>query len=89
MNKLKLSKIVNKIFIKHGLNKFHSKMCTDALINAELVEAHSHGLSRIKMYCERIKKRLINPIPVFFAFSITFFIPIFAATKPMLLSASI
>ena len=63
MNKLKLSKIVNKIFIKHGLNKFHSKMCTDALINAELVEAHSHGLSRIKMYCERIKKKLINPRP--------------------------
>ena len=27
MNKLKLSKIVNKIFIKHGLNKFHSKIC--------------------------------------------------------------
>ena len=63
MNKLKLSKIVNKIFIKHGLNRLHSKICSDALINAELVGAHSHGLSRIKMYCERIKKRLINPQP--------------------------
>ena len=63
MNKLKLSKIVNKIFIKHGLNRLHSKICTDALINAELVGAHSHGLSRIKMYCKRIKKKLINPRP--------------------------
>ena len=63
MNKLKLGKIVNKIFIKHGLNKIHSKICSDALINAELVGAQSHGLSRIKMYCERIKKKLINPQP--------------------------
>ena len=63
MNKLKLSKIVNKIFIKHGLNRLHSKICSDALINAELVGAHSHGLSRIKMYCERIKKKVINPKP--------------------------
>ena len=63
MNKLKLSKIVNKIFIKHGLNRQHSKICSDALINAELVGAHSHGLSRIKMYCKRIKKKLINPRP--------------------------
>ena len=63
MNKLKLSKIISEIFIKHGLNKLHSKICSDALINAELVGAHSHGLSRIKMYCERIKKRLINPQP--------------------------
>ena len=63
MNKLKLSKIVNKIFIKHGLSKLHSKICSNALINAELVGAHSHGLSRIKMYCKRIKKKLINPRP--------------------------
>ena len=63
MKKLKLSKIIKKIFIKHGLSKFHSKICSDALINAELVGAHSHGLSRIKMYCKRIKKKVINPKP--------------------------
>jgi len=59
----KLSIVLNRIFNKHGLNKFHSKICSDALINAELVGAQSHGLSRIKMYCERIKKKLINPQP--------------------------
>ena len=63
MNKLELSKIVNKIFIKHGLNKFHSKICSDALINAELVGAYGHGLSRLKMYCDRIKKKVINSKP--------------------------
>ena len=59
----KLSIVLNKIFNKYGLNKLHSKICSDALIYAELVGAQSHGLSRVKMYCERIKKKLINPQP--------------------------
>jgi L-2-hydroxycarboxylate dehydrogenase (NAD+) len=63
MNKHKLSKIINKIFIKYGLNLLHSKICTKAIINAELVGAPSHGLSRLKMYCDRISKKLINPKP--------------------------
>ena len=33
------------------------------MINAELVGAYGHGLSRLKMYCDRISKRLINPKP--------------------------
>ncbi len=63
MNKHKLSKIINKIFKKYGLNLLHSKICTNALINAELVGAPSHGISRLKMYCDRISKKLINPKP--------------------------
>ncbi len=63
MNKLKLSKIVKKIFLKFGLSATHAKISTDALINAELVGAYGHGLSRLKMYCDRIKKRVINPKP--------------------------
>ena len=62
MNKVELSKIVNKIFINYGLSKSHAKISTDALINAELVGAYGHGLSRLKMYCDRIKK-VINPKP--------------------------
>ena len=58
-----LEKILIKIFMKHKLSKDHSKLCSEALINAEFVEAHSHGLSRLKMYCDRIKKNLINPKP--------------------------
>ena len=61
MNKAKLSKIINKIFIKHGLNRNHSSISTNALINAELVGAYGHGLSRLKMYCDRISKKVINP----------------------------
>ena len=56
------SKII-QIFKKHKLSENHSKVCADYLIKAELVEARSHGLTRLKMYCDRLKKKLINPKP--------------------------
>ena len=58
-----LYKLVNKIFKLHGLNNIDSSICTKAIVNAELVGSHSHGLSRLKMYCERINKKVINPKP--------------------------
>ena len=63
MDKISLQKTINKIFIKHGLSNSHSQISANALINAELVGAHSHGLSRLKMYCDRIVKKVINPKP--------------------------
>ena len=57
----KLNLVVKKIFKKYGLNLTDAKTCTDALINAELVGSPSHGLSRLKMYCDRISKKVINP----------------------------
>jgi len=59
----KLKKQILEIFKKHELRKDHSLICANALINAELVGAPSHGLSRLKMYCDRIKKKVINPKP--------------------------
>ena len=56
------SKLI-KIFKSHKLSIKHSKICADYIVKAELVEAKSHGLARLKMYCDRIKKRLINPRP--------------------------
>ncbi len=58
-----LKKLLRDIFQKFGLSKVHSNICANAIINAELVGAPSHGLSRLKMYCERIKKKVINPKP--------------------------
>ena len=63
MKKEILNKIVNSIFKKHGMSKDHSQISTNALINAEIVGAHSHGLARLKMYCDRIQKKVINPKP--------------------------
>ena len=65
MNLFKIKKIIKNIFIKFGLNKEHALICSDAIINAELVNAHSHGLARLKMYCDRIEKNVINPKPKF------------------------
>jgi LDH2 family malate/lactate/ureidoglycolate dehydrogenase len=58
-----LKKEIIKIFQKHGLSKEHAQISANALINAELVGAYGHGLSRLKMYCDRISKKVINPKP--------------------------
>ena len=63
MKNKELKKEIIEIFKKFGLSENHALISTDALINAELVGAYGHGLSRLKMYCDRIKKRLINPRP--------------------------
>ena len=63
VNGKKLNRIIIKILKKNGLNSNHAIICSKALINAELVGAHSHGLSRLKMYCDRIQKNVINPNP--------------------------
>ena len=59
MKTVKLKNIIKKIFIKYKLSNEHALICTKALINAELVGAPSHGLSRLKMYCDRIEKELL------------------------------
>ncbi len=63
MNKISLKKIVKNIFLKHGLNHNHSEISSHYIIKAELVGASTHGLSRLKMYCDRIQKKLINSKP--------------------------
>ena len=63
MKNKRLKKEIINIFKKYGLNHNHASISTNALINAELVGAYGHGLSRLKMYCDRIKKKLINPKP--------------------------
>ena len=55
--------LIKEIFIKHKLSSQDAKISASAIINAELVGAYGHGLSRLKMYCERIKKKVINPKP--------------------------
>ena len=62
-NAKEIEKLVYKIFLKHGMSSNHSKISAKAIINAELIGAPSHGLARLKMYCDRINKKLINPKP--------------------------
>ena len=55
--------LIIRTFKNYKLSKKHAKICADALINAELVGAPSHGFTRVISYCNRIKKRVINPRP--------------------------
>ena len=60
--KVILSKL-QRIFKKYNLPDNHSRICADYLLKAELINAQSHGLARLKMYCDRLKKGLINSKP--------------------------
>ena len=63
MKQAKLFKLITNIFKKHGLSTKHSVICSKAILNAELVGAPSHGVSRIASYCNRIKNKVINAKP--------------------------
>ena len=58
-----LKREIIKIFKRYGLSNSHALISANALINAELVGAYGHGLSRLKMYCDRISRNVINPKP--------------------------
>ena len=63
MKKKEITKVVFNILKKYGLNHKHAKITSEYLIKAELLDAPSHGLSRLKMYCERLEKKIINSEP--------------------------
>jgi Malate/L-lactate dehydrogenases len=54
---------LKQIFLKHRLSIKHAELCSNYLIKAEILEAKGHGLARLKMYCDRIKAKVINPKP--------------------------
>ena len=63
MKKNLLKSKLKKIFLKHKLSKKHAEICSNYIIKAEILEAKGHGLARLKMYCDRIKAKVINPKP--------------------------
>ena len=58
-----LRKKLIQIFKKNKLSSSHAKTVSDYLIKAEILDASSHGLARLKMYCDRMRKKVINPKP--------------------------
>ena len=63
MKKSLLKSKLKQIFLKHKLSKNHAEICSSYLVKAEILEAKGHGLARLKMYCDRIKAKVINPKP--------------------------
>ena len=58
-----IKNIIKQAFLQRGMNNLHATISANAMIKAELVGAPSHGIARLKMYCERINKKLININP--------------------------
>ena len=63
MKKSLLKSKLKQIFLKHRLSKNHAEICSNYLVKAEILDAKGHGLARLKMYCDRIKSKVINPKP--------------------------
>ena len=63
MKHLLIKKTVRNILKNFNLSNHHAAISAEYLIKAELAGEPSHGLARLKMYCERIKKKIINPKP--------------------------
>ena len=63
MKKNLLKSKVKNILLKHKLSNRDAEISSNYLIKAEILEAKGHGLARLKMYCDRIKAKLINPKP--------------------------
>ena len=63
MKHLLIKKTVKNILKNFNLSNHHATISAEYLIKAELAGEPSHGLARLKMYCERIKKKIINPKP--------------------------
>ncbi len=63
MKKSLLKSKLKQIFLKHKLSKIHAEICSNYLVKAEILDAKGHGLARLKMYCDRIKAKVINPKP--------------------------
>ena len=53
----KIKKIVKDIFIKNNLSLNDAEISSKAIINAELVGAYGHGLSRLKCTVIGYKKK--------------------------------
>lgn len=60
VSKEQLFEIINKKFIKAGLNVIDSKNVSDMLVWADSRGVHSHGAVRVEYYVERIVKGGIN-----------------------------
>jgi LDH2 family malate/lactate/ureidoglycolate dehydrogenase len=53
---------IRDIFIASGVPESDAVICADVLISSDARGIESHGLSRLKMYCDRIKKGIQNPV---------------------------
>ena len=51
------------IFLAHGLSADDAMLVADCLVQANLRGVDSHGVSRIPVYAERLRRKLVEPRP--------------------------
>jgi LDH2 family malate/lactate/ureidoglycolate dehydrogenase len=58
----KIYNLMQDVFVKLGVPKDDAKICADVLIASDLRGIRSHGIGRLKMYYDRIRDGIQNPI---------------------------
>lgn len=59
----KMRCFLKKVFTVVGMVEEEANICAEGLIYASLRGIDSHGISRLKIYLERLEKGLVNPRP--------------------------
>ena len=54
--------LIKTVFAKLGVPEDEARICADILITSDLSGIESHGIGRLKMYYDRIKAGIQNPI---------------------------
>ena len=60
-----LQKFMSDVFIGSGVPEADARVCSDVLISSDLRGIESHGIGRLKMYYDGIKKGLHKPVTQF------------------------
>lgn len=54
---------MQRVLQGHGLADRHAAEVADCLLNADLWGVESHGISRLPIYCERLRRGVVNALP--------------------------
>ena len=54
---------LSRVFQTHGLSAADATTAARALVKANLRGVDSHGVARVPMYCERLRRGVANPVP--------------------------
>lgn len=58
-----LQRVTSDIFAAHGVPRADADRVAQCLVDADLRGVSSHGVGRIPIYAERLRRKLVNPTP--------------------------
>ncbi len=60
-----LREFMYQVFLKCGVPEDDARICADVLITSDIRGIPSHGVNRLKMYYDRIKRGILSPVTRF------------------------